>query len=86
MKVPKFTERLLHTTVVSDHISLFIFAWGFSAHTLLLEMPPLGKPHSNSHRGHLGIACKGGGTVGQDVVELICQSERKMRQNATFYL
>ena len=27
-----------------------------------------------------------GGTVGQDVVELICQSERKMRQNATFYL
>ena len=28
----------------------------------------------------------GGGTVGQDVVELICQSERKMQQNATFYL
>ena len=28
----------------------------------------------------------GGGTVGQDVDELICQSERKMQQNATFYL
>ena len=27
-----------------------------------------------------------GGTVGQDVDELICQSERKMRQNATFHL
>ena len=26
------------------------------------------------------------GTVGQDVDELICQSERKMQQNATFYL
>jgi len=25
-------------------------------------------------------------TVGQDVDELICQSERKMQQNATFYL
>ena len=25
-------------------------------------------------------------TVGQDVVELICQSERKTQQNATFYL
>ena len=28
----------------------------------------------------------GRGTVGQDVDELICQSERKMQQNATFYL
>ena len=27
-----------------------------------------------------------GGTVGQDVVELICKSEQKMQQNATFYL
>ena len=25
-------------------------------------------------------------TVGQDVDELICQSERKMQQNAIFYL
>ena len=28
----------------------------------------------------------GGGTVGQDVDELTCQSERKMQQNATFYI
>ena len=32
------------------------------------------------------LTVRGGGTVGQDVDELIYQSERKMQQNAKFYL
>ena len=67
--------------LLDANVQLFFSASVHLLHARLRDAPP------QKNGIFLEFFPKGGGaTVGQDVDELICQSERKMQQNATFYL